>query len=119
MTDLPAADLRAAYDGSYYFIAGAGGDLQEWVDGYEKMLAEEGIGKPTGWFTTTGAAVNDYAFTSGWRSDWDQCFDVTLTCLLFPLDGLDITRLPIFKIKMADRWFDDVIANMRDQRRQA
>ena len=32
--NIAKANLREAYNGSYYTILGAGGDLQEWVDGY-------------------------------------------------------------------------------------
>lgn len=106
-------DLQKAYDNSYYFIAGAGGDLQEWVNGYNGLLKEQEIGEPVQWFTVTGAKVNDFAFPDGWTSDMRECFPVDLTCLLFPLDGLNMGKLPLFKIGMQDRWFDDVIQNMR------
>lgn len=102
-------DLAKAYDGSYYTIEGAGGDLNEWVEGYEGLLAEEGIGKPVEWFTTTGAAVNLYAHPS----NPNDLYKFDLTFLMFPLDGLDIGKLAIFKIKMQDRWFDDIVQNMR------
>jgi len=39
-------DLRQAEDGSFYTISGCGGDLQEWVDGYNGWLDEAGIGTP-------------------------------------------------------------------------
>lgn len=100
-------DLQAAYDGSYFFLAGCGGDLTEWVSGVEKLLAEENVGKPKQWLQTTGAAVNYFA------GENHDPFPLDLVCLLFPLDGLDITKLAIFKINMEARWFDDVIDNMR------
>ena len=52
-------NLKDAYNGSYYTIEGAGGDLQEWVDGYNSMLEEQGIGKPIEWFTCKGRDVNE------------------------------------------------------------
>jgi hypothetical protein len=107
------ADLTAAYEGSWYFIAGTGEPLAEWVEGYEKLLAEAEIGKPTGWFQTTGALINDYAYPEGWVSTNPRCFQPGLACLLFPLDGLHVGRLAMFKIRLEDRWFDDVIDNMR------
>jgi len=118
MTDLTVMsshkDLAAAYEGSYYFIAGAGGDLEEWMSGYEGLLKEQEIGKPTRWLATNGAAVNPFASEKkgGMIEDRDQ-FPSNLSCLLFPLDDLHIGRLVVFKIKMEDRWFDDVIHNMR------
>lgn len=106
-------DLQQAYDGSYYFIAGAGGDLQEWVNGYNEMLKEREIGEPVEWFQTTGAAVNHFAEHGGyWVSDQDH-FPDDLPCLLFPLVGLEVGRLSMFKLLAQDRWFDDVIDNMR------
>jgi len=108
------ADLEAAYAGSYYFITGAGAPLEEWVDGYNGMLAEQQIGKPTEWLQTNGATVNNFAAQKrgGLIVDNDQ-FPGDLTGLMFPLDGLNGGRLPLFKIAMQDRWFDDVIQNMR------
>lgn len=99
-------DLQKAYNGSYYTILGAGGDLQEWVDGYNEMLAEEGIGKPTDWFYAKGAQVNKEFGLTG-----SEAFKARLTILFFPLDGLDIGKLAIFKLRRGDRWFDDIIDN--------
>ena len=107
------AGLGMAYEGSYYFIAGAGEPLEEWVTGYHGLLAEEDIGTPREWFKTTGALVNDFAFPGGWLSTNPNCFQPDLTILLFPLDGLHGGKLPLFKLRMQDRWFDDVIDNMR------
>ena len=36
-------NLQVAYDKWYYTIVGVGGDPQEWMDGYEKLMAEEGL----------------------------------------------------------------------------
>jgi hypothetical protein len=58
------------------------------------------------WLQTTGAAVNLFAGAGG-----DYPLDTVV--LLFPLTGLDPHKLPIFKIRMEDRWFSDVIDNMR------
>lgn len=104
---LEQADLKAAYDGSWYFIAGCGGDLDEWTKGYDDLLTEAGIGKPTAWYVTTGADVNTFA------QETDDPFPNTLQCLLFPLDGLNVPALAMFRLRMQDRWFDDVVQNMR------
>jgi hypothetical protein len=108
------ADLKKAYEGSYYFIAGAGGDLAEWITGYEGLLAEAEIGKPTQWLQTNGATINNFAAQKkgGLITNNDQ-FPGDLTCLLFPLDGLNAGRLAMFKLQAQDRWFDDVVQNMR------
>lgn len=109
----PLASLALADDGSWYTILGAGGDLQEWVAGYEKELVEAGCGTPTQWFQTTGAAINHYAATRRGPLRPEDEFQPDLTVLLFPLDGLDVGRLAIFKIRWQDRWFDDIVDNMR------
>jgi hypothetical protein len=102
-------DLTEADEGSYYTIAGCGGDLAEWVAGYEEWLAAAEIGKPTAWYRVNGAQVNEFAGTV----KPDDRFQPDVTMLLFPLDGLDVGKLAVFKLAHADRWFDDVIANMR------
>ena len=107
MKTLTGTDLQAAYDGSFYTISGAGGDVQEWVDGYEKLMKEGGIGTPTEWLQCTGADINAFA------GENDDPYPDDLVCLLFPLEGLDIGRLAMFKLQMMDRWFDDIIDNMR------
>lgn len=111
--EIPTADLKAAYDGSWYTIAGCGGDLQDWVTGVNGLLAENEIGQPTGWFQTTGGQVNEFADRKNGGLHYKDAFAEDLTILMFPLDGLDVGRLAIFKIRMQDRWFDDVIDNMR------
>lgn len=110
---IAAADLSAARAGSFYTILGAGGDLSEWTGGYDKLLVDEKIGKPVGWFQTTGAAVNAHrAAELDDEVAKNDKFPADLTILMFPLDGLDVGRLAMFKIRMQDRWFDDVLDNM-------
>lgn len=117
MKALSSEDLAAAEAGSYYTIAGVGGSMAEWVEGYEKILVTEEVGKPQEWFTTTGLAVNMYAERTkrGEIFEKDK-FKEDLVFLMFPLDGLSIGRLAIVKIQMSDRWFDDMIQNMRLKR---
>ena len=98
--------LKEAYVGSYYTITGAGGDLQEWKDGYSSMLEEQGIGTITKWIEFMGKDMNEeFGLSGGNRYPDDLHF------LAFPLDGLDIRKLAVFKIKMLDRWFDDIVDN--------
>jgi hypothetical protein len=107
-------DLEAAYEGSYYFVAGAGGDLEEWITGYEGLMKEQEIGTPTQWLATNGAAINLFASEKlGGQIVNDDQYPSDLTCLLFPLNDLHVGRLAMFKLQMQDRWFDDVIQNMR------
>ena len=109
---IAVADLQEAYEGSYYTILGCGGDLQEWIEGYEEMLANGGIGTPIRWLQTTGEAIN--AFVPELDTTSDDAFKPDLVVLMFPLEGLvDVSRLARFKIEWRDRWFDDIIDNMR------
>lgn len=108
--NVQTADLTKAREGSYYTILGAGGELSEWVEGYEKLMAEQEIGKPAEWFQTTGAAINEFAQPT---RDRDR-FPDDLTVLLFPIDGLNVGKLALFKVGMQDRWFDDVIDNIQN-----
>ena len=103
---MQTVNLKEAYKGSYYTIIGAGGDLQEWVNGYNEMLEERGIGQPREWFTCKGRALNkEYGLTG------ENRFKNNLTLLFFPLDGLNASKLAILRIKMGDHWFDDVVDN--------
>jgi hypothetical protein len=98
--------LRRAYEGSYYTITGCGGPLDEWKSGYEEMMAEAGIGKPTEWVEFTGAEMN-YEF----ELTGDNCYPDDLHFLAFPLTGLNVSKLAMFKLRRGDRWFDDIVDN--------
>lgn len=99
--------LRRAYEGSYYTITGCGGDLQEWKSGYAEMLADAGIGKPTEWIEFAGADMN-YEF----ELYGTNAYDDDLHFLAFPLTGLNVSKLAMFKLRMGDRWFDDIVENL-------
>lgn len=103
---LTKENIRQAYDGAYYTILGAGGDLNEWFEGYQGLLDEAEIGKITEWYQTTGKVVNEYYGLKG-----KDKFPKDLTILMFPLKDLDIGKLAMFKLRMGDRWFNDVIDN--------
>lgn len=105
---LAPAPLPTAYEQSWYTILGVGGDVREWIDGYEQALTEEGIGTPQAWFTVTGHDLNKWLKPAA-DEDW---FDGTLRGLMFPLTGLDLNKLAAFKIRWGDRWFDDVVQNV-------
>ena len=105
-------NLDKAYKGSYYTISGTGGNLQEWITGYEKELAAAGIGKPSEWLLTSGADVNNFAGKKGFIND---PFHPQVGILMFPLDGLNIGKLALFRLQWNDRWFDDIINNMVSQ----
>ena len=39
--------------------------------------------------------------------------------LAFPMDGLNVGKLSMFKLRMDDRWFDDIVANNAVRERMA
>ena len=91
---------------SAYTIVGAGGDLNEWVNGYQELLQKEEIGEPEKWYKFKGKLLNDsYHLTGKNRYPKDIIF------LSFPLTGLNVGKLAMFKLKMEDRWLDDIIDN--------
>lgn len=100
--------LEEAYNGSYYTITGCGGDLNEWKNGYQELLDKEGIGKITKWVEFTGKDMNDELELKGADKYPDD-----LHFLAFSLDGLAASKLVMFKIKMMDRWFDDIVNNLK------
>jgi len=91
---------------SAYTITGAGGDLDKWTTGYTKLLNEQGIRTPKNWFTFCGEQMNAAFELAG-----DCRFKSDITFLAFTLDGLNIGKLAIFKMRMEDRWFDDIVDN--------
>ena len=105
---LPKADLDQAYKGAWYTVAGAGGDLREWVDGMTNLLEKEGIGRPAEWYVSKGTDVNRKFKLKG-----ENRFQADLVFLFFPLDGMKVERLSTFKIRMHDHWFNDLIDNRR------
>ena len=100
------ADFIKMYKGSYYTIEGAGGDLNEWKKGYQEMLTEHGIGTITEWVDFTGKEMNDtYSLTDKNR------YPDNFTFLAFSLDGLNVSKLAMIKLRLGDRWFDDIVDN--------
>lgn len=105
--------LNEAYEGSYYTILGCGGDLNEWKNGYQEMLDKEEIGTISKWVEFTGADMNNELELSG-----KDRYPNDLHILAFSLDGLNISKLAMFKIRMGDRWFDDIIDNLRPMKEE-
>lgn len=103
-------DLSVAYSDWHYTILGAGGDPHEWIKSYSALLAQNEIGIPSQWYFTTGAALNKFA---GKLSDPRNAFQHDLNVLTFTTNGLDAGRLARFRLLADDKWFTDVIDNMR------
>lgn len=93
--------LRRMGDQEGLILQGCGGDLQEWVDGINEILTEEGILKK-------GAKFEDvYSFRNG-----------ELTCLLFPFKDdvpLDGKKLAIWRVQthqtFGSTWLSDYVPN--------
>ena len=99
------------YEGSYYTITGCGGDLEDWKTGYRELLTKAGIGSISEFETFKGKDYNEAFHLTGTNRYPDD-----LTFLCFPLNGLQVGKLAIFKLQMGDRWFDDIVDN--DLRRE-
>lgn len=93
--------LRRMGDQEGLILQGCGGDLQEWVDGINQMLTEEGILKK-------GAR-----FEEAYTFEHDG-----LTCLLFPFKEnmeLDIGKLAVWRLgshsTFGSTWLPDYVSN--------
>lgn len=93
--------LRRMEDQEGLIIQGCGGDLQEWVDGINEILTQEGIFKKGTGFQEA------YFFHHG-----------GLTCLLFPFKDdvpLDIGKLAAWRLQtkqtFGSTWLSDYVPN--------
>lgn len=93
-------DLRRMQEKEALILQGCGGDLQEWVDGINQMLTEEGI------LLEGTAFCNCSSFEHG-----------SQTCLLFPFEDakLDMGKLAIWRLKTREvyggTWLSDYVPN--------
>lgn len=101
-----------AYEHSWYTILGAS-DVIEFAAGYVDLMEQAGIGAPSKFVAIHGGTVNQFAQgRAGAVLASTDLFPSDLTVILFPLDSLDVGKLAMFKLRMEDRWFDDVVQNM-------
>lgn len=93
-------ELRKMDNKEGLVLQGCGGDLQEWVDGINKMLAENGI------------LQNESRFEKAYTFNNEN-----LTCLLFPFDGvqLDVGKLAVWRLETRETfgstWLSDYVDN--------
>ena len=104
--ELTLENIDQAYDNWYYTILGAGGDINEWMNGYQDLCDKAEIGTIKQWYRTTGKVLNDK-----WGLIGDNRFQDDLTILMFDYEGMNIGKLAIFKLRAGDRWFTDIIDN--------
>lgn len=107
MKDIINKKLKEAYNGSYYTITGCGGDLSEWKKGYQDILNQEEIGAISKWIEFTGKEMNEEFELQG-----NDIYPDDLHFLAFSLDKLHIGKLSMLKLRMGDRWFDDIVNNL-------
>lgn len=100
-----------AYNGSYYTVYTdiANDDVEYWKTQYEDLMRSLEIGKPKEWHVVSTDDINDFAEA---RFNKFNPLPEGGKMLCFPLDGLNVPVLAIFKISMEDRWFDDIVDNM-------
>ena len=104
--------LNEAYNGNYYTIIGCGDDINEWKVGYAQLLKNEGIGTIRHWIEFTGADMNRVYGLTG-----TNAYQPDLHFLAFRLeDDMNISKLAFLKLRLGDRWFNDIVDNnMRHQ----
>lgn len=107
------SELLSLTDNSAFTIEGAGGNLHEWCIGLNEILAKENIGQVKTFYTFSGKLMNDTYNLTG-----SNAYPDDFTFLCFTLDGLDIGKLALFKMKFNARWLDDIVDNnnAREQR---
>lgn len=99
--------LNEAYKGNYYTIIGCGGDLNEWKEGYAKILKDAEIGTIRHWIEFTGADMNNVYGLTG-----DNAYQPDLHFLAFRLEkDMNINKLAFLKLRLGDRWFNDIVDN--------
>ena len=94
-------DLRGMHEREGLVLQGCGGDLQEWIDGINGLLTDEGILRNQSKFE------NAFAFKNG-----------NLTNLLFPFDeemDINIGKLAVWRIgtheQFGGTWLSDYVPN--------
>ena len=93
-------ELRKMDNKEGLVLQGCGGDLQEWVDGINEMLTENGI------------LQNESRFEKAYTFSNEN-----LTCLLFPFDGvqLDVGKLAMWRLETRETfgstWLTDYVDN--------
>lgn len=93
-------DLRKMNGSEGLILQGCGGDLQEWVDGINDMLTENGI------------LQNESRFEKAYTFNNEN-----LTCLLFPFEGvqLDVGKLVMWRLETRETfgsmWLTDYVDN--------
>lgn len=105
VTDDTLSILDELYEASAYTITGVK-DTDQFMKGYNDWLADLEIGQVDTFYSFTGKQMNKKYNLHG-----NVAYQPNLHFLAFKLDGLNIPKLAMFKIRMEDRWFDDIVDN--------
>ena len=93
-------ELRKMNGSEGLILQGCGGDLQEWVDGINEMLTENGI------------LQNESKFEKAYTFNNEN-----LTCLLFPFEGVQfvVGKLAMWRLETRETfgstWLTDYVDN--------
>ena len=103
ITTITADELRQLQDQEGLILQGCGGEPQEWLDGINDLLTNEGI------------------LLNGTRFQNCSLFEHNnLTCIMFPFEGVDLNigRLAMWRIQThgnyGGTWLSDYIPNYLD-----
>lgn len=104
--------LVKAYKGSYYTITGCGGDLKDWREGYNRLI-KEGVDPnfdidKEDLFFFSGKDINNWL---GLKGDNRYRDDLTFMTFSYETCSNSIVALAMFKLRMEDRWLDDIVDN--------
>lgn len=97
---ISANDLRAMANKEGLILQGCGGDLNEWVDGINDLLTEEGILLDGTKFENCAAFTHD-----------------GVTCILYPFEDvkLDVEKLAMWRLRthgqFSGKWLSDYVPN--------
>jgi len=99
--------LKEIYMKSQSTIVGAGGPIQEWIDGISEWMKENDFGEMSGIVVFKGKDVNRI-----WNLEGNNRFQDDVTFLSWSNDKIkNMNRYCIERFKMGIRWFDDIIDN--------
>jgi len=98
--------LERLENGSAFTVSGAGGNINDWAIGLKKMLKDKNIGHVDIFYTWTGKFMNETYKLSG-----KVAYPDNFVFIAFPIEGMDIGKLAIFKMEFGARWLDDIVDN--------
>lgn len=104
-------DLENIYNKSMATIAGAGGNILEWISGLNEWMKQNNFGEIKKLYVFKGKDVNEHFNLEG-----DNQFQNDLTFISWEHDGANednFGKYCIERFKMGIRWFDDIIDNSK------